>query len=121
MKLLLDGHLPSALARQLQSRQVDAVTLAAWFDGDYRRSPDSLILARALVEQRVLITYDLHTIPALLMDLAESNAHHAGVILVHHSTFRSDDVGGLLRAILELVQEQEHEDWQDRVMYLKPR
>jgi len=108
-----------ALARQLRRHGVDVESLATWRSGAYRTVADPHVLAAAHADSRVLVTCDLETIPTLLGELAEAGQHHTGVVLVSAYTYRPDDVGGLLRALSQLVSEQGDEDWTDRVHYLK--
>jgi predicted nuclease of predicted toxin-antitoxin system len=119
MRLLLDVHMPTALAGQLRRRGVDTESLATWLGGVYREAVDALVLAAARSEARVLVTFDCDTNPTLLIELADAGGHHAGVVLVSVYTYRQDDIGGLLRTLLQLVSEQGGEDWTDRVQYLK--
>jgi hypothetical protein len=118
MRLLLDSHLPSALPRQLCRHDVDAMALADWMAGSYRNAADDQILEAAHSDRRVLVTYDVRTIPALLVEWAETGRHHGGIALVDDRTLPPNDVGGLLRALLRLVQSSGGEAWEDRVVYL---
>ena|SRR3989337_1106393 len=117
MRLLLDVHLPRALAAALRRRGIDAVALAEWEGGRYRSAPDSVILARAYEEGRALVSCDCRTIPPLVQQLASTGQHHAGVILVASRSFRPTDVGGLLEALCGLTGQVD--DWEDEVAFLK--
>jgi predicted nuclease of predicted toxin-antitoxin system len=121
MRILLDSHLPSALARQLQPHGVDVVALADWMAGSYRDAPDDQILEAACSDRRVLVTYDLRTVSTLLVEWAETGQHHGGVILVDDRTFPPNDVGRLLAALLQLIQSSSIEDWPDRVLCLSAK
>lgn len=94
------------------------MALAEWKDGDYRNAPDDLILAAAVSEARVLVTYDCRTVPPLLKVLAETGQHHSGVILVDEETLRSYDIGGLVRALQRAISESAGEGWEDQVLFL---
>lgn len=106
MLLLLDAHVPLSVAAELRKRGPDVETLEDWRDGDYRHSPDSEILLAAHSEGRVLVSYECRTIPRRLKDWAASGVHHSGVVLIDDRTIRSDDVGGLVRAIYALSVER---------------
>jgi predicted nuclease of predicted toxin-antitoxin system len=121
MRLLLDSHLPSALARQLQRHEIDAVPLAGWMEGIYRNAADDQILEAAHSDRRVLVTYDVRTVPPLLVEWAETGQHHGGVVLVDDRTLPPNDVGGLLRALLRLIHSRGDAEWEDRVVYLSAR
>jgi predicted nuclease of predicted toxin-antitoxin system len=121
MRILLDSHLPSALARQLQRHEIDAVPLAGWMEGIYRNAADEQILEAAYSDRRVLVTYDVRTVPPLLVEWAETGQHHGGVVLVDDRTLPPNDVGGLLRALLLLIHSGGDEAWEDRVLYLSAK
>ena len=119
MRLLLDAHVSPTVARNLQEEGLDAVAVSHWRDGNYRNTPDDQLLSAALREEGVLVTYDCRTIPLLLRDLAETEQHHAGVVLVDERTVPPDDIGGLLRSLRALAADSSGEDWRDRVVYLR--
>ena len=121
MRLLLNAHISPSIARQLQRAGVDAVAARDWHDGNYRTAPDGQILAAASAEERVLVTYDLRTIPLLLKEWAETGQRHRGVILIDEKTLRPSDVGGLLRALQTLANDRGEQDWGDRVVFLRAR
>ena len=120
MRLLLDAHVPNALAEQLRRHGVDTVALATWRGGVYRTVADDRVLALAVQEGRVLVTNDRKTVTPLLRALAEIGYHHQGVIFLGARALRSSGVGGLVRAILRLVAARGEDDWTDRVEYLRP-
>jgi predicted nuclease of predicted toxin-antitoxin system len=121
MRLLLDAHVPLILAKQLQNHGVDAVALEHWRDGEFRHADDEQILAAAYEEGRSLVTYDRRTIPPILRDWAEMEQHHAGVVLISARAIRPHEVGHLLRALRALVEESGDNDWQDQIVYLRPK
>jgi predicted nuclease of predicted toxin-antitoxin system len=117
VRLLLDEHLPTALARALRAAGHDAVTLAEWRNGEYLSTADESVLAAAYEEQRVLVSGDVHTIPGLLEALAANGRHHAGVILTSSRSIRTDDVRVLYNSLLELLESDPDRDWQDHLSY----
>ena len=121
MRLLLDAHVSPAVARALQAGGSDALAPRDWHGGQYRTASDAQILAAAVAEERVLVTYDLRSIPPLLKEWAQSGRHHAGVILVDRKTIRPGDVGGLRRALAAVVFERGEVEWRDRVELLQAR
>ncbi|MDQ3548544.1 MAG: DUF5615 family PIN-like protein [Chloroflexota bacterium] len=118
MRLLLDEHVPPAIERGLQDRGVDVVAIPNWQDGTLRSTPDHNILVTAAAQRRVLVSFDVNTIPPLIDLWAARGMHHAGVILISRKTFRQDDVGGILRALQAIVAERGDEDWQDQMAFL---
>jgi predicted nuclease of predicted toxin-antitoxin system len=121
MRLLLDVHLSPAIARRLQQDGVDVVTVRDWRQGNYRSAVDDQLLTAAAADERVLVTYDLRTIPTLLKTWAETGRQHAGVILIDDKTIRPDDIGRLIRALQALVAGNDRERWSDRVVFLQAR
>lgn len=120
MLLLLDAHLSPVVASELRKRGVDVEALRDWQGGRYHRAPDQEILAAARAEKRTLVTFDCRTVPPLLKGWAASGQSHEGVVLVDEKTIRPDDFGGLVRALLALVEAAGESEWRDRVEYLKP-
>jgi hypothetical protein len=119
MKILLDVHVPLAVAAQLRRRGVDAVSVAEWQGKRYRQAPDDDILLAAHSDGRLLVSYDQKTIPKLLLAWSNAGWHHAGVILVDSRAIRPQDVGGLVRGLCQFVEDHGEEDWRDRVDYLR--
>lgn len=120
MRLILDAHIPSAVAKALRTAGIDIETLDGWRAGAQRHADDGLILEAALADNRVLVTYDCRTISPLVTEWAMAGRHHGGVALVDERTIHPSDVGGLIRAIEAMVREDGGESWQDRVIYLRP-
>jgi len=120
MRLVLDEHLPLAVALALRRRGADVVALRDWQDGVYLGAADDRLLEAAFTDGRVLVTFDCSTIPPLLKQWAEIGRDHAGVVLVDEITLRPSDVGGLVRSLAGLLDERGPENWQDRVAYLRP-
>lgn len=118
MRLVLDIHVPKAVAQGLQAVGIDAVPAATWNDGDIRTAADETILTVAAGEGRVLVSYDARTLRPLAKEWAERKQRHAGIILIDDRTFRQNDIGGIVRALRTLVFERGGEDWQDRIEFL---
>lgn len=119
MRLLLDEHISPAVAGQLRARGVDALPIRDWRGGGYRGASDEHLLTAAVQDERVLVTFDLRTIPTLLKEWAETDRHHAGVVLVDQRTVRPPDVGGLVRALATLATTQAVAEWADVVVFLE--
>lgn len=117
MRLLLDAHLPLAVATQLRLGGIDAIALQDWRGGELRHADDEQILTAAYEERRVLITYDRRTIPPLLRDWAELNQPHAGVILIGPRTIPPHDIGLLVRSLRALAEEYGTEDWHNQASF----
>src|SRR5262249_8100311 len=96
-----------------------AVSVADHRGGALREADDAVLLTAAGEEARVLVTYDLHTIPALLTVWAHLGVSHAGVIFVHAQTIRQGDRGGQIRALLEFAERARGFEWTNRCEYLR--
>jgi len=118
MRLLLETHVPRAVTTQLQRHGIDAVALQDWQAGAYREADDEEILMAAAADRRVVVTFDRKTFPSRLKIWAETGLHHAGVLLISQKTFSPTDIGGLVRALLHLVEASGDQDWTDRVVYM---
>ena len=121
IQLLLDAHIAPSVATHLQKGGIDVIALRDWHDGSYRTVTDEQILIDAAVEGRVLVTYDLKTIPLLLKEWAETRQHHGGVVLIDERTLRPSDIGGIIKALQTLVSEYDYGEWRDRVVFLRAR
>lgn len=121
IKLLLDEHISPEVAKGLRRRNPGLAVLAMneWEDGVFLGADDATILRAASVQGLTFVTYDRRTIPPLLKAWIEEGQHHAGVIFVDEKTISPADVGGLLRALLELTKLSVDWDWTDRVVFLR--
>jgi len=107
VKLLLDVHIKkaavSALKRRLPSAEV--VHLTDWRGGAFRSADDSEILQACFEENRVLVTYDQGTIPALLRLWAAEERPHAGVIFGDQQSVPANQSGAVSAALAKLLAE----------------
>lgn len=120
MRLLLDEHLPPAVADRLNDLGHDVVVVAR--RSDLRSAPDSVVLAAAIGEDRVLVTADLGDFTALAGRLAVTGERHAGIVLVAPRTFPTTrtGIGRLVRAIDALAAQTGDSGMRDRVVWLRP-
>jgi hypothetical protein len=121
LKLLLDEHISPGVADGLRRRHRSIVIqwMAKWRGGDFLGRDDSACLLEAAKHGLTLVTYDRMTIPALLKLWAEEERRHGGVIFVDEKTISPADIGGLVRALIELSKETGKWDWADRVYFLR--
>lgn len=122
LALLLDEQISPVVARQLAGHQLGlrVETVHRWRQGELLSKPDWLVLQAATDEQLTLVTYDLKTIPPILVEWGGLGISHAGVILIDERTIATDDFGGLIRALTLLWQRERHANWTDRMLYLPP-
>lgn len=105
LRLLLDEHISSKVAHGLK-RQLplaDVECILTWQGGAHLGSPDDVILNNALRDWRVVVTYDLATMPSAIQSMASDHGQHPGVLFVDTKTIRPNDIGGLVRALQSFV------------------
>jgi hypothetical protein len=121
LKLLLDEHISPDVADGLRRRSRSLVIhwMTEWEGGDFLGEEDSACLLEAAKQGLTLVTYDRRTIPPLLKTWAEEQRRHGGVIFVDEKTISPADIGGLVRALIQLFKQTRKWDWTDRVYFLR--
>jgi hypothetical protein len=121
LKLLLDEHISPEVATGLRrrSRSHSVRALVEWEDGNFLGQDDSACMREAALQGLTLVTYDRRTIPPLLKAWAEEDRKHGGVIFVDEKTIAQADIGGLVKALLELSRETGDWDWTNRIYFLR--
>ena len=121
LRLLLDEHVSRQVAVGLRrrGRGVEVYCMAEWEQGSYLGLNDSACLEKAGAQGLTLVTYDRRTIPPLLKAWAQEDRSHGGVIFVDQKTITPDDIGGLVRALLDLFEQTGHWNWTNRVGFLR--
>lgn len=100
-RLLLDADISPAAAVALRERGHDVI--AARENRTLERMTDGALLARATLDGRVLVTYNVRDFLALSRQLAHAERAHAGIAVVHAKTIPQQDIGALVRALEELL------------------
>ena len=120
-KLLLDEHISPEVAGGLRLRSPEIVVhaMVEWEGGSFLGQDDSACLREAAAQGLTLVTYDRRTIPPLLKAWAEQERPHGGVIFVDEKTISPADIGGLVRALSNLIEEVGKWEWTDRVSFLR--
>ncbi len=121
LKILLDEHISPTVAAGMRRRISGLVirSMTEWEGGSFLGQEDSVFLREALAQGLTLVTYDGRTIPPLLKRLAEEAHSHAAVIFVDEKTISPADIGGLVKALGEVVKETRAWDWTDRIVFLR--
>lgn len=119
MRLLLDGHIDELVATRLRADGHDVETIVRWRQSLLRRRPDDEILSEAAGAERLLVTYDVATMPKFAAARQAAGQSHAGVLLISHWTIQQGDVGTLIRSLRAFLAEHGHEDWTNRVDFLR--
>jgi hypothetical protein len=121
LRLLLDEHISPDVADGLLRRNRSLVVhyMAKWENGDFLGQEDSACLQKAASQRLTLVTYDRRTIPPLLKTWAEEEREHGGIVFVDEKTISPADMGGLVRALINLSKETGAWDWANRVYFLR--
>ena len=122
LSLLLDENISDEIARQILAKRVDIPIFSAhdWEEGRLRGVSDEMVLRAAAEAGLILVSYDVNTIPLLLMRLANEAFVHGGIVFVHNATIRSNDYGSLIRALIQLYDAEKEAEWKDRLYFLPP-
>jgi predicted nuclease of predicted toxin-antitoxin system len=119
VRLLLDAHVPPAVAIGLAARiSIEALALRDWEGGVYLNADDDTILRTAYDARWTLVTYDRRTIQPLLRVWGERGIPHGGVIFVDDRTIPQQDVGGLIRALQYIVETFGGMECENRIHFL---
>jgi hypothetical protein len=121
LKLLLDEHISPDVAAGVRRRlpAIGIYALTEWQGGNFIGRDDAASLTEASKHKFTFVTYDRRTIPPLLKTWAEEGRHHAGVVFIDEKTISPADIGGLVRALVELAKMAGRWNWTDRVCFLK--
>jgi hypothetical protein len=121
LKLLLDEHISPHVAKGLRRRHrsLTVHSMAEWEDGQFLGQDDSACLEHAAEDEITLVTYDRRTIPPLLKAWAEAGRDHGDVIFIDERTISPADIGGLARALSDLVRDAGRWDWTNRICFLQ--
>ncbi len=66
------------------------------------------------------LTYDLKTIPPLLVEWGNAAIPHSGVIFVDDRSIPSNNFGQIMRSLIWLWDNYSQDDWQNRLVFLQP-
>lgn len=117
---LLDENISPVVADQVAAKNADIVvhSVLHWRDGTLVGQTDMKVVRAATESGLTLVTYDLKTIPPLLMEMASDNEAHSGVLFVDDASVRNNDFEKLVVALLAHFEKHGTEDWADRVAFL---
>ena len=121
MKILLDEHLPKAVAATLRrlNPETDAQHIADWQNGGWLGEEDAVLLEGLWQDKRILASYDRATLPGHLADRIANGKHHAGVIFVDQERFPATRIGTMARALDKVMASyREASDWINRIVTL---
>jgi predicted nuclease of predicted toxin-antitoxin system len=119
MRLLLDAHISGRRVGRALAELGHEVR-AADEEEDLRGLEDADLLALAVSEGRILVTFDAKDFLPLLVERTAGGSPHAGCILVPGS-FQHEHFGPIIAGIEGAIGGTHHEDWVDRVEWLESR
>ena len=111
LALYLDENMPWVIAVGLRLRAIDLVTAQ---EDDHRRTDDSILLDRAAVLGRVMVSFDADML-AIGARRQQIGIPFPGVIYAHPTRI---SVGDLLREIELIAEVGEPEDMANTILYL---
>jgi hypothetical protein len=121
VKILLDEHLPKAIAPALRrlSPAVDALHIADWENGNWLGEEDPVLLEGLWQDGRILASYDRATMPGHLTERIADGKDHAGVIFVDQERFPVTAIRAIARALHKvLVAFPAEREWINRIVTL---
>ncbi len=119
MRLLLDAHISGRRVGRALS-QLGHDVRAADEEEELRGFEDADLLALAVLEGRILVTFDAKDFLPLLIERTAVGSPHAGCILVP-SSFQHEHFGPIIAGIESAISGTRQEDWMDRVEWLESR
>jgi hypothetical protein len=121
VKILLDEHLPKAVAVTLGRllTGTDAQHIADWQHGRWLAEDDPVLLEGLWQDRRPLASYDRATLPRHLAKRIAGGKDHAGVIFVDQERFPVTRIGDMARALAKLLATYPApSDWINRIVTL---
>ncbi len=121
MKLLLDEHLPKAVAASLRRSRAgrDARHIAEWQNGRWLGEEDPVLLEGLWQDRRILASYDRATLPGHLAERIAERRDHAGIIFLDQERFPVTRIGEMTRALAKLLSAYPMAaDWINRIVTL---
>ncbi|MBI4345628.1 MAG: DUF5615 family PIN-like protein [Elusimicrobia bacterium] len=99
-RFLLDEQISPRAARLASARGVDTRAVAG---SDMAGLDDLAVFRRAVEEGRLLVTYDIADMSAVLADLLKEGVAVPGVVFVDRRTIPPSDPAGLAHALARLA------------------
>src|SRR4051794_38994940 len=114
MRLLLDEHLPRALAETLRANGHDVVRVV---EVGLRTGGDRDLWQWAINEARVIVSYDTSDFSQLYAEFFRDGIQHPGLVIVSSKSMRPDNIGALVRSLERLLEHNPH--LTDRLVFLQ--
>jgi predicted nuclease of predicted toxin-antitoxin system len=118
VKLVLDAHYSSRIARQLRGRGYDVIAVSE--RAELRDLPDEALLRWAQSDGRVLVTEDVRDFTVLHHTFLTRGDLHAGLILTSPRKFsrRMSAVGSLIDALAAFIDAHAEEAYVGQIAWL---
>jgi hypothetical protein len=113
MRFLADENLNNHIYRSLLLQRPDLDIVRVQDVGLYGKS-DPEVLTWALSENRILVTHDVRTIPALALEWLNDNRRIPGILLAEQSA----PTGHIIADLLLMVDASEQSEWDGKIYYL---
>jgi hypothetical protein len=119
LKLLLDEHISPVVASELRRLGHDVICVAEI--PDLRGREDDALLSVAADADRVLVTADISTVPAIAETARIEGRHHPGIVLVSPGRFalRRRDPGPPIAALAGLIIASEVDALANSIIWLQ--
>ena len=118
----MDVHVAKAAVGALRKAapHLPVEHISEWQGGALRGAGDDEILAACHAERRMLLTYDLATIPDLLRLWMAEERPHSGVIFADENTVKPNRPADIAAAVAAFAKEIGDGDTTNLVRYLRP-
>ncbi len=113
MRLLTDENLNNHIYRSLLLQRPKLNILRVQDVGLSGKS-DPEVLTWALVENRILLTHDVHTIPAIALGWLNNNHVIPGIFLIEQTS----PIGIIMADLLLILDVSEQQEWEGQMHYL---
>jgi len=119
---LLDSHITAVLVPSVKrvAPTCEVIHLADWRGGIYLHAHDDEILENAYVDDLVLVTHDVSTIPILAHEWIKQGRTVAGVAVIAPRFSGVAYIGGLARALGNLYDHPHLLDPAYPIVYVRP-
>jgi len=118
---LLDEQISYVVMEQVRQKrpEIRVESVLVCNGGDLCGKDDNMVLSAAHADSLTLVTYDQKTITPLVMQWATEGRDHTGVVFIDDRSILQEDVGGQVRALIDLWEKAHTQDWTNAVGYLK--
>jgi hypothetical protein len=113
MRLLADENLNNHIYRSLLLQRPD-LDIVRVQDLGLSGKPDPEVLAWALSDNRILLTHDVRTIPALAIEWLTDNRAIPGILLIEQTA----PIGAIISDLLLIIDASDQAEWDGQIHYL---